>query len=256
MLIDLHTHTTKHSNCSKMTAEELAEAAIGAGLDGIALTEHNSLWDADEIDKLRMKFPQINIFNAIEVSIEEKEHILVYGVLIPGAFYQNMPLKELEAVVKAENGIMVLAHPYRYKDEVSNGIFSCGIEGLEVASTNVLAYMKEGMNYIKSKINPIEVMGSDAHSIDSVGVFATDFKMDIKDELDLVKAIRSKDFTHYKNVKALNERNENIDKKILIAKNLIEKGLTDSEVKNESGRAVNISFSYAVRNGKDVHYIV
>lgn len=39
-LIDLHTHTSHSSACSHMTAEELIGAAIEAGLDGVAVTEH------------------------------------------------------------------------------------------------------------------------------------------------------------------------------------------------------------------------
>ena len=38
-LIDLHTHTSYSSACARMTAQELIEAAIEAGLDGVAVTE-------------------------------------------------------------------------------------------------------------------------------------------------------------------------------------------------------------------------
>jgi predicted metal-dependent phosphoesterase TrpH len=39
-LIDLHTHTSYSSPCSRMTASELVEAAILAGSNGVAVTEH------------------------------------------------------------------------------------------------------------------------------------------------------------------------------------------------------------------------
>lgn len=86
MLIDLHTHTNEYSPCSKMAPHALIETAIKRGLDGIVLTEHNYLRPPEEIDSLRKKFPQIKIFNGIEVSTEEKEHVLVYGVLKPDFF--------------------------------------------------------------------------------------------------------------------------------------------------------------------------
>lgn len=39
-LIDLHTHTSHPSPCGHMTAGELIEAAIEAGLSGVAVIEH------------------------------------------------------------------------------------------------------------------------------------------------------------------------------------------------------------------------
>ena len=39
-LIELHAHTSSSSPCSRMSTGELIEAAILAGLDGVAITEH------------------------------------------------------------------------------------------------------------------------------------------------------------------------------------------------------------------------
>jgi len=186
-----------------MAPHALIETAIKRGLDGIVLTEHNYLRPPEEIDSLRKKFPQIKIFNGIEVSTEEKEHVLVYGVLKPDFFYTHMPLSELEQIVKSENGIMVLAHPFRYKDEISEEYFSRDVEGLEIASINVKKYMKKGYDYLLSKKDFIKVMGSDSHTTLTVGTFATNFNKDIEDEADLVQAIRSKEFTLYKNIEAI-----------------------------------------------------
>lgn len=254
MLIDLHTHTTKHSGCSRVEPEKLIEAAIDAGLDGIALTEHDIMWNADDLSKLQIKYSKIKIFNSIEVTVQEKEHILVYGVLNSNAFYKLMPIKELEKVVKAENGMMVVAHPFRYKEKTTEEIFNCDVEGVEVASINFLAYMKSGVDYIKSRKSMIEVSGSDAHDPDTVGMFATNFSRNIINESDLVKAIRAKEFTLFKNIEKIKRANNKIDQQVTQAKGLIEQGLSDAEIKQSAGYAY--SFLYAVRNGKDVSYLI
>ena len=253
MLIDLHTHTNEYSRCSRMDPQTLIKAAIEKGLDGVVLTEHDYLRTSEEMNSLRKTFPQIKIFNSIEVSVKEKEHVLVYGVLDPSFFYNSMPLAELEQVVKSENGIMVLAHPFRYRNEVMEEVFNSSIEGIEVASTNVKRYMKKGYDYIISRKNLIKVMGSDAHDAATVGIFATDFKNDIKDEAELVKAIKSKEFTLYKNHKVINELNGKLADKIPLAQNLIDKGFSDHEIREKVG---SISFSdiWALRNGQDILY--
>ncbi len=51
-LIDLHTHTSYSSACGRMSAEELIEAAIEAGLDGVAVTEHHLIEGAEVAQRL------------------------------------------------------------------------------------------------------------------------------------------------------------------------------------------------------------
>ncbi len=44
MLIDIHIHTTRYSECSSLHPVDMAVAAKEAGLDGICLTEHQTVW--------------------------------------------------------------------------------------------------------------------------------------------------------------------------------------------------------------------
>ena len=48
MLIDLHNHTWPRSHDSVLDPSDLIERARAAGLDGICLTEHDSVWPAAE----------------------------------------------------------------------------------------------------------------------------------------------------------------------------------------------------------------
>ena len=44
MLVDIHIHTSRYSECSSLHPIDMAVAAKEAGLDGICLTEHQTVW--------------------------------------------------------------------------------------------------------------------------------------------------------------------------------------------------------------------
>ena len=43
MLVDLHLHESTYSSDSKMTLQEMVEDARAKGLDGICVTDHDSM---------------------------------------------------------------------------------------------------------------------------------------------------------------------------------------------------------------------
>ena len=255
MLVNLHTHTNEYSSCSKITPYELIEAAINRGLGGIAITEHNYIRTRGEIEKLRKKYPQIKIFNGIEVSVKEDEHILVFGVLNPKHFYKLMPISQLEDIVKSEGGVMVLAHPYRYKDTVDEAIINSSVSALEIASTNVKSYMIKGFEYLQRRKPFTKVMGGDVHVAEAVGIFSTRFKTKLENDADLVNAIKSDNLTVEKDVKAIERLNESLQKKIPVVLDLIEKGYSNPEIRDIVGRFSNSNI-WALKNKKDILYSV
>ena len=52
MRFDLHVHTSRLSLCSRIDPGELGSAAREAGLSGIALTEHDEVWDRVALERL------------------------------------------------------------------------------------------------------------------------------------------------------------------------------------------------------------
>ncbi len=231
MKIDLHTHTTRHSGCARGEPHKMAEAAIEAGLDGIVFTEHDALWDDQELNALKQEYKSLVILNGIEVNIAEDEHILVYGVLDPSLFYPKMPLEELDAIVRKHNGLMVIAHPFRYKDNVAKEVLSCNVEGVEVMSNNILSYTKIGIDSLLLRKKFIKVAGSDAHGEAFVGLFATVFNSKISNERDLVKAIREDKHKLYVNRPIIEDKNNSIRQAIAYGKELLAQGLPDDEVR-------------------------
>jgi predicted metal-dependent phosphoesterase TrpH len=109
MRIDLHIHTSPRSACSYIEPLELIQEARRLKLDGICLTEHQVVWDSDDVDKLARE-GGIKIFRGNEFTTNQGD-ILVFG------FYKDIKelliIQELREKVKAAGGFMIAAHPFR-----------------------------------------------------------------------------------------------------------------------------------------------
>src|SRR4051812_13329400 len=109
MLIDLHPHTWPRSHDSVLNPDDLIVRAKAAGLDAIAFTEHDTLWDMKSVEELRAKH-NFMVLAGVEISTDEA-HILVFG--IDKSVFGMHRSRELANYVEAANGAMVAAHPYR-----------------------------------------------------------------------------------------------------------------------------------------------
>ena len=109
LLIDLHTHTYPRSDDSFMTPDELVEAAKGAGLDGVCITEHDHFWDPFDIVELSKRHNFL-VLPGCEINTDGG-HLLVYG-LNQYVFGMHKP-DTLWSHVERAGGVIVAAHPYR-----------------------------------------------------------------------------------------------------------------------------------------------
>jgi predicted metal-dependent phosphoesterase TrpH len=77
MRIDLHIHTAPLSACSYIDPQELIQEARRLNLDGICLTEHQVVWDPDEVSQMA-EAAGIRIFRGNEFTTNQGD-ILVFG---------------------------------------------------------------------------------------------------------------------------------------------------------------------------------
>ena len=111
MLIDLHNHTGWGSGDSHLEPADLIDRARRWGLDGVAITEHNQLWDPDKIDMLRRQHDFV-VLAGVEVDTDIG-HVLTFGLEGPRRWTQLPTLEELRELMDEVNGVMVAAHPFR-----------------------------------------------------------------------------------------------------------------------------------------------
>jgi predicted metal-dependent phosphoesterase TrpH len=201
MMIDLHTHSSPASKCSSAPVDDLIEEAKRIGLDGICLTDHNFEWDDKRVSELKRKHDFL-VLKGNEILTDQGD-ILVFGLDedIEGV----IKLDELRKKVEAAEGFMIAAHPFR-------GFLVVGVGQLgltrEKAAERRLFKMVDGVEVLNGKVTEREnslalevgeglgltlVGGSDAHEVEDVGIYATHFQVEIKDERDFVKALKEGD---------------------------------------------------------------
>lgn len=191
MLIDLHTHTTRYSSCAKSSPEEMVAEAIRVGLDGIVITEHDVMWADAELAALQAAFPRIVLFRGVEITDAEGNDFVLYGLTQPEHFWRGMPAAALIREARAQGGAIILAHPFRFRPEVPAAIWDEPIDGIEVASTNILGYWTRDLMALRARLGVNAIAASDAHHVSRLGTFATRFPLPLRDDAALAAALRA-----------------------------------------------------------------
>lgn len=203
MNVDLHVHTTAYSQCSIMSPDQLMEAAHRQGLDGVCITEHNVLWSVEEAEALSRKY-DLAVFRGTEITTTGGD-ILVFGCHdIPD---QMLTPAELKTVVDKQGGLCVAAHPFRgflifgfgrleldIKGAMDNPTFS-QVHGLEVCNGMVTEQENDMAAQVADALNLLKVGGSDAHSPKAVGTCVTTLWDPVRNENELVEALRAGRFS-------------------------------------------------------------
>lgn len=189
MLIDLHCHTKVLSPCSALTPEALIRAARGRRLDGVCITEHDALWPAADIAALAREM-QFLVLSGMEVTTDVG-HVLVFGVSRhdPGMAV----LSQLHRMVRAEGGLMYLAHPSRRYGSLPPDDLASVFDSVEVHNGTEGMLQNDNAARLARQLPLPGVGGSDAHSVREVGICATEFADSITDEdafLDTLRAGR------------------------------------------------------------------
>lgn len=199
MRIDLHIHTHPRSSCSSIEPVALIQEAKRIGLDGICLTEHQSLWHPREAEELA-RDGGIRIFRGNEITTDQGD-ILVFG------YEENIQgivtIQELHERVAAAGGYMIAAHPFRgflvfgigqlqmNVDHASQRRVFQYVNALEVGNGKVTEQENDMARQVAEKLDMHGVAGSDAHLIDEVGRWVTIFERDIQNEQDLIEELKA-----------------------------------------------------------------
>ena len=164
MLLDLHNHT-RYSPDSRVAPEGLVARARQAGLDGIAVTDHNAVHGIREAEDAADR--GFVVIPAIEVSTQSG-HVLAYGVreVVP----RDRSVPETVERIIALGGVAVAAHPYR---------FWSGLGEEFVAEAPFAAYETHNSRTLRgANVRAValararqvgETGGSDSHFLDEVG---------------------------------------------------------------------------------------
>lgn len=201
--LDMHSHTRGSDGTG--TPEEITEAAIDAGLDGLCLTDHhcNSPEDNAEVYRVAdcLESAGIRAFIGVEYSTKQG-HLLIYGIDVwSGSFGMYPNMQDVIDEVNGLGGACVAAHPYKgYRYSLQDRILN--IKGLAaVEGMNGQCFVSHNELNRKAQ-RAAECMalpctgGSDAHFVRSTGINYTVFPDvdDIANDHELVLALQAGNF--------------------------------------------------------------
>jgi len=163
---DLHLHST-HSPDGEMTPADLVRTAVAKGLNGIALTDHNSTRGIKEARDEARKFEGFLVIPGMEVSSKEG-HILALGVEGPIAI--GLEVAETVDRIRAAGGLPVASHPFRRFTGIGEDcIRSARFEALEVLNGRSPSRKNLRACQLAIDLKLGLSAGSDGHKVSEVG---------------------------------------------------------------------------------------
>jgi histidinol phosphatase-like PHP family hydrolase len=206
LLIDLHVHTIERSDDSTASAVDLARTAREAGLDAIALTDHDTFWPDDEVKRISDE-AGILVLAGVEINTDGG-HALVFG-LNEYIFGMHRPAFLREQVDRV-NGAMLMAHPYRrslpfgvdpgtqgYNEALkraTKGEFIRVVDGAEVINGRATEDQNEFARLLLEAVGTPTLANSDTHSVEGIGYVATEFEREITDVPGLIVELQTARF--------------------------------------------------------------
>ncbi|MBD3303641.1 PHP domain-containing protein [Candidatus Woesearchaeota archaeon] len=179
---DLHIHTY-HSGCSRIRPKKLLQIAKKKGLNGIAVTDHNTIKGGKEVKKLN-KDKNFEVIIGAEIKTDKGE---ILGLYLKKEIKSRKAEDVIDEIHKQE-GIAVAAHPFTWgllrtaakfnKKELKK------LDGFETFNArNTFRWENELAVQFAQKHNLAQTGGSDAHFYYEIGRAFTLFNGSLRDAI-------------------------------------------------------------------------
>mgnify|MGYP002762159292 FL=1 len=163
---DLQVHTDA-SPCSRASPADVVDTAVNAGLDGIAITNHDTLAGYDEVAALAPA--DLTVIPGVEVTTTQGHLLALYVNAEPP---QTNPITVIEHIHE-QDGVAVLSHPFdRFRDYYDTNLeaIASRVDGVEVQNSRCLLprFNRRAREYATQHDLAV-TGGSDAHFPMEVG---------------------------------------------------------------------------------------
>ncbi|WP_436931817.1 CehA/McbA family metallohydrolase [Halosimplex halobium] len=165
--LDAHVHTDASYDCST-TPERVVDAALAAGLDAVAITDHDAVGGARRAVAAAAG-TDLLVVPGVEVSTAEG-HLLALGV--DRAPAPDRPFAETATAVREAGGVAVVPHPFQVsRHGVRRSVLAdCEVDGVETRNAvAVTGYGNRRARQFAAAEGYPTVGGSDAHRPGLVG---------------------------------------------------------------------------------------
>ncbi len=195
MKFDLHVHSTL-SPRSTLTMQEIVIHAKSKGLDGVCITDHDTM-AIKEVLHEGVQCNGIQIIFGVEYSTSQGDFLLF------GPFESIKPgfsATELLEYVERHGGLAVAAHPFKKGKEVREELLKHQLcRFVEQVTDRNLDFNNNPTSNWNSLYDINHVGGSDAYNLAELGRVTTTFSENIESRADLIKALKKGAYTTERN---------------------------------------------------------
>jgi predicted metal-dependent phosphoesterase TrpH len=190
--IDPHVHSVGSYDCST-PVEQVLEAAAVAGLDAVAVTDHDTVEASLRASELAPDHGLLAV-PGVEVSTGDG-HLLALGV--NEALEPGRPLAETAAEVRDRGGVAIVPHPFQRSRHGAAAGAIANVDAVETYNAHTLVGLRnrQAARFADRRGYPV-TGGSDAHNPTLVGRAYTELvvEADADDPLaasDVIEAIQA-----------------------------------------------------------------
>jgi len=167
MKYDLHIHS-KYSDDGALEPQEIVRIAKGKGLDGIAITDHNTIKGGEEAKKYETE--DFKVIIGAEIMTEKGE---ITGLFLSQEI-ESRRFQDVIAEIKAQGGMAIVPHPF---DRLRHSAFHItseyvslidAIEGFN--SRSIFTEDNKKAVEFAAQYNLPLLGGSDAHYANEIGL--------------------------------------------------------------------------------------
>ena len=161
LVFDLHIHS-RHSHDSLLSPERILKRAKRAGIEGIAITDHQTIRGAVEARELSWKY-NITVIVGSEISTDRGDLIGLNLVEEVGATHWEDAIGE----IRGQGGTVLLPHPYRNHTGVDE--MAGRVDLIEIWNSRCTADENRRATDLALAQGKPGVLGSDAHTALEIG---------------------------------------------------------------------------------------
>ena len=126
--IDFHIHSKYSFDCFLEPAL-IIEKARAAGLDGLAVTDHDTMDVLDGVDEFRRLAPDLLIIPGQEISTRQGD---VLGLFLEKAVASHPQAEVVVNRIRSQGGLAILAHPFKWPHVLRSEAELSLFDGIEV----------------------------------------------------------------------------------------------------------------------------
>jgi len=171
MKIDLHCHSY-YSKDGISSPEKLLKTALKKGLDGIALTDHDTTQGWEKVIKFARELNAVLILGQ-EIKTKKNGKIVgdILGLFLKKEVKNREPLGVIKEI-KKQGGIVVIPHPFHFPENFKDDLkkYIDLIDGIEVFNARLpFSFQDKKAFEFAKKYNLSITAGSDAHFHKAIG---------------------------------------------------------------------------------------